>query len=393
VICKKNTKQRKSKYELVKLDDRDLFNIKSGGTPRTSIKEYWDSKDIKWITIEDLPNRKNINVLNDSVRKISRLGYEKSSATLIQPKSVIISSRATIGAIAVNEVELSTNQGFKSIEIRQESKIHYKFLAYIMLNMQEELHSLAPKGATYQEFSKTKLENLYIPLPPLAVQQNIIERIEKIDDEIQSLETNFESYFKKLDINLFGENIRLEDICEYVQRGKSTKYGKSDILIIKSGQARGFYKIDLKEKFYAKETYKPDHRILEKGDVLINSTGVGTAGRVTVYNDDLGKSCVDSHITICRPLDDVALGEYIMIALNKVYGNKAIENMALGQSGQIEPNLDLIKKIKIPLPPLAEQKKIVITIVAEREKIELNKQKVKELEVEKQSIINEIWIE
>jgi restriction endonuclease S subunit len=82
-----------------------------------------------------------------------------------------------------------------------------------------------------------------------------------------------------------------------------------------------------------------------------------------------------------------------MIALNKVYGNKAIENMALGQSGQIEPNLDLIKKIKIPLPPLAEQKKIVITIVAEREKIELNKQKVKELEVEKQSIINEIWIE
>lgn len=90
---------------------------------------------------------------------------------------------------------------------------------------------------------------------------------------------------------------------------------------------------------------------------MINSTGVGTAGRVTYFGED-GDFVVDSHITIFRPNQNLILPEYALCVLG-VIGFDNIENMALGQSGQIELSLDIIGNIKIPVPPIDVQKQIV----------------------------------
>lgn len=162
---------------------------------------------------------------------------------------------------------------------------------------------------------------------------------------------------KKVLINSKYNQLKLIDLSILLKRGKSAKYGKSKIQIIKSGQARGWFDFDFSEKHYVDETFVVDERKLVRGDLLINSTGVGTAGRVTYFNED-GDFVVDSHITIFRPNQNLILPEYALCVLGAIgFGN--IENMAVGQSGQIELSLDIIGNIKIPVPPIDVQKQIV----------------------------------
>ena len=162
---------------------------------------------------------------------------------------------------------------------------------------------------------------------------------------------------KKVLINSKYNQLKLIDLSILLKRGKSAKYGNSKIQIIKSGQARGWYDFDFSERYYVDETFVIDERKLVRGDLLINSTGVGTAGRVTYFGED-GDFVVDSHITIFRPNQNLILPKYALCVLG-VIGFDNIENMALGQSGQIELSLDIIGNIKIPVPPIDIQKQIV----------------------------------
>ena len=150
---------------------------------------------------------------------------------------------------------------------------------------------------------------------------------------------------------------RLASLSVLLKRGKSAKYGNSNLQIIKSGQARGFFEFDFKEKHFVDDSFIVDERKLQKKDILINSTGQGTAGRVTFFNLD-GDYVVDSHITILRTKIEVVLPEYVFVCLLR-FGFKYLESLAKGASGQIELNLDTIGQLKIPLPPLDIQQKIV----------------------------------
>ncbi|MDD3125636.1 MAG: restriction endonuclease subunit S [Candidatus Kapabacteria bacterium] len=116
---------------------------------------------------------------------------------------------------------------------------------------------------------------------------------------------------------------------------------------------------DFSERHYASSDFVLDERKLQKGDILINSTGVGTAGRVTLFNLD-GDFVVDSHITIFRPNEKV-LPKYALYSLANI-GFDTIEKMANGSSGQIELSLSTIENISFLIPPLSTQHKIVAEI-------------------------------
>jgi type I restriction enzyme M protein len=129
------------------------------------------------------------------------------------------------------------------------------------------------------------------------------------------------------------------------------------VKVIKSGQLKGLYDFDLSKEYFLDSLCKIDERLLQKNDVLINSTGVGTAGRVGIFTLD-GDFVVDSHITILR-FNDKVEPAYIMYFLVFHYGFDVIEKMATGSSGQIELGLSTIKNIEILLPSLEVQKEIV----------------------------------
>ena len=153
-------------------------------------------------------------------------------------------------------------------------------------------------------------------------------------------------------------NLRtLDSLQIMLKRGKSPVYGASGVQVIKSGQARGFKEFDFSSKYYLDPNIEVDERRLVKGDILINSTGVGTAGRVTMFDLE-GDYVVDSHITIFRPNHEIN-PEYALLILAAGIGFKALEELADGSSGQVELALDTIKGIKIPLPPMSVQEQIV----------------------------------
>ena len=112
-----------------------------------------------------------------------------SSAKLIPVNSVIVSSRATIGRIGINRIELATNQGFKIIVIKDFEKVIPEFVALMMTKLKDRMVALA-SGGTFKEISKANFSSLEIPLPSLSEQQEIVNQIEQ---EQLFIESNKES--------------------------------------------------------------------------------------------------------------------------------------------------------------------------------------------------------
>ncbi len=185
-------------------------------------------------------------------------------------------------------------------------------------------------------------------------------------------------YNTKIQLHSKWQQTKLKQISNLLQRGRSPIYGNSSVQVIKSGQAKGYFNFDFSEKYFLNENFNLDDRKLQKGDILINSTGVGTAGRVTLFNLD-GEFVVDSHITILRVEHQLTIPKYVLYMLGKI-GFKTLEKLALGHSGQVELSLNTIQEIKIPLPPKEVQKKIVQKIEELEKKEEINNNKLQEIQ-------------
>jgi type I restriction enzyme M protein len=171
-----------TEFELVKLNDERYFKIESGGTPSSEVPKYWNG-NIYWATLKDLPASDFITTINDTERKITDLGLAKSSAKLIPVNSILVSSRATIGRIAINKVPLATNQGFKNIVIQNFSRVLPEYIAFIITGKVEEMNEMS-SGSTFKEISKTNFSEIEIPLPSIEIQHQIVDEIKGYQKEI-----------------------------------------------------------------------------------------------------------------------------------------------------------------------------------------------------------------
>jgi type I restriction enzyme S subunit len=164
-----------SGWSTVRLED--CAEIISGATPSTSESAYWDG-DVCWATPKDLSELEGAYI-SDTPRKITRSGLQSCAATVLPPDSVLFSSRAPIGHVAINTVPMATNQGFKSFVPNRE-RLHAKFLYHWLRRNRPYLESLG-NGATFKEVSKAVVARIEIPLPPLPEQRRIAEILDKAD--------------------------------------------------------------------------------------------------------------------------------------------------------------------------------------------------------------------
>lgn len=162
-------------WPLVKL--KDCCRVVGGATPKRNVAEYWDSPDLPWVTPKDVSNL-SCPILNDAPEYISEAGF-KSCATYILPKgSILVTSRAPIGNVAIAGRDLCTNQGFKSLIPGK--NVDSIYLYYCMLVYSDKLQAKG-NGATFKEVSKKIVEDFEIPLPPLAEQKRIAAILDKAD--------------------------------------------------------------------------------------------------------------------------------------------------------------------------------------------------------------------
>jgi type I restriction enzyme S subunit len=173
-------------WEVKKLGD--VGEIVGGGTPSSFNSEYWNGK-INWFTPTEIGFRKYVS---SSKRKISESGLKNSSARILPPSSLLLTSRATIGEVAINIQESTTNQGFQSIIPSKNILIEY--LYYKVLTLKNSFMERA-SGSTFFEISPKQVKSVLIPLPPtLAEQEKIAEVLSDMDSEIEKLEGKLDKY-------------------------------------------------------------------------------------------------------------------------------------------------------------------------------------------------------
>ncbi len=188
---------------------KSVGDVIGGGTPSTSVKEYWDNGDIVWVTPAYMSSLES-NYINDSYRKITKLGLDKSSAKLMPKGSIIMSSRAPIGYIAINTVEACTSQGCKSL-------VPYlietnEFLLYVIKASITRIIE-ASKGTTFDEISGTKFGEILVPLAPLKEQFKICKLINDsyktvnaISDDYTCVKDYISIAKRKILDSIFGPN-------------------------------------------------------------------------------------------------------------------------------------------------------------------------------------------
>jgi type I restriction enzyme S subunit len=156
---------------------KDYARVVGGATPKSGTSEYWDG-DIPWTTPKDLSDL-NGKYLADTPRKITALGLKSCASELLPPNSVLFSSRAPIGHVAINTVPMATNQGFKSFI--PSPKLDASFLFWWLKCHRAQLELLG-NGATFKEVSKAIVERIEIPLPPLDEQKRIAAILDQADE-------------------------------------------------------------------------------------------------------------------------------------------------------------------------------------------------------------------
>ena len=159
----------------------NVGEVIGGGTPSTENEEYWDG-DIPWLSPVDLSDNTNVYVSRGS-KNITELGLKKSSAKMMPTGTVLLSSRAPVGYVALAKNPICTNQGFKSV-VCNTSVIQPIYLYYYFRMNKNYLQSIA-SGATFPELSGSMMKKFKVLLPPMKVQQEFSKRakifIEKAD--------------------------------------------------------------------------------------------------------------------------------------------------------------------------------------------------------------------
>lgn len=193
-----------------KVQIKDVATIVNGSTPSTKKPEYWDG-DIPWITPKDLSSN-HMRFVSRGERNITDEGYKSCSTTLLPKDTVLLTSRAPIGYLAIASCPMCTNQGFKSLICNQD-KILPLYIYYWLSTRVNYLKGIST-GATFKELSKSTLENVEIELPTISEQQHIVGVIGSVDDLIEN---------KQAALSLLDNIIDQEYARLVVENGFSTK--------------------------------------------------------------------------------------------------------------------------------------------------------------------------
>jgi len=180
-------------WEVTKVSD--LFEVETGTTPSTKQLEYWDGGHINWITPADMSKLNGKIYIKDSERKITEKGLKETNLTLMPIGSIIISTRAPVGYVAIIKDNTTFNQGCKGLIPKNISEINPEFYTYYLLSKKTTLeHSSG--GSTFKELSKDTLEKFQLPLPPLPEQKKIAEILSSVDKRLEMLHIRKNRYEK-----------------------------------------------------------------------------------------------------------------------------------------------------------------------------------------------------
>ena len=350
---------KKNNWEVKKLGE--VCDIISGSTPKTNNPQYWDG-DYYWVTPAELDGNKWIS---STERTITDMGVKSAHLQLLPSGTVLLSSRAPIGKIAITTCPMYCNQGFKNLVCK--NVILNEFVYWFLLFSTEYLKSLGT-GATFKEISKKVVEQVDVPVPPLPEQYRIVEEldllsniIEKKRQQLSELDNLAQSIF----YDMFGDPVTNEKGFPLCTVGDIYKfqYGKGN----KIPESKGEYRC------YGSNGVVGYHTNYNSEDSPI----IGHIGAYAgIVNWGKGKHFVTYNGVICKLKDD---------KFNPIYGYYMLKNqnyMEKVRGGAAQPfvSYDLLESPQAVIPPLDLQQLFAQKIEAIEKQKALIKQSIAETE-------------
>jgi len=354
-------------HPMVQLGDGELFHICSGGTPSSSVPEYWNG-NVSWITLADLPAENCITEIKTTERTISEAGLNNSNAKLLPVETVIVSTRATIGRIGIARTQLATNQVFKNIIIKRPDVILPKYLAYMLTAKVDTMKHLA-SGATFKEISKENFCTIQIPLLPIDQQRSVVNELDGYQNIVSGAQNILRNYMPSVSPcneyrtdslgNLFGPV--LDSIDPSSQNGTVCYIGLENI-VSGTGEFTGC----LENRY---ENIKSLKRVFKEGDILFGKLRPAL-NKVAVATFD---GICSTDIIVLRAKRKDILSEYYAVLLRGADFNKTVLN---GVSGGQLPRVDLNYLMDIPVKvvPIEEQQQSVDSFRTEKDMMDSAKQ-------------------
>lgn len=340
------------KYKLA-----DVVDIIGGGTPKTTKEEYWNGT-IPWLSVKDFNNDQRYVYTTE--KSITELGLENSSTKLLQKDDIIISARGTVGELAMIPFSMAFNQSCYGLRARKqiiEPVYLYYLLKYHIKTLKTNTH-----GSVFDTITRDTFSSVEVDIAALDDQNDIALILSSLDDKIElnikinaNLQQQAQAIFKSwfVDFELFGGTrpedwnfICLEDCCSLITRGIAPKYDDTTDQIVLNQKCIRNQQIDL-SKARKHRPQKVNEKWLQHGDILINSTGQGTLGRIAQVHFQPQNMTVDSHVTIVRPKHELLVYYLGCLLTGREY---EFVEMERGSTGQTELPRESVQKYEVLLP-------------------------------------------
>ena len=384
---------------------KEVADIVGGGTPSTDFLEYWNG-NINWFT----PNEINSQIyFSESKRKISNLGLKKSSAKLLPAnRSILFTSRATIGEMGILTQDATTNQGFQSLVL------HNEVIPYFIFSMKSALKRQAIKkasGSTFLEISKREVEKLKIIIPSEKEQKKVSMLFKSIDNSITLYERKLKllSQVKKYFLdNLFTEkeypNLRFKGFTDAWEQRKLGQVGKTQSGVGFPNEEQGglegipFFKVsDMNNPGNEYEMVNANNYV--KDDQLARKKWHPIKSVPAVIFAKVGAAIMlNRKRLVTRPflIDNNSMAYIFDDSWDINFGKNIFETINLPRYAQVGAlpsyNGSDIQGIKIFLPRKNEQSKIGIFIMTINEIITLYENKQQHLTKIKKTLLNTMFI-
>lgn len=356
----------------------EVATVVNGGTPKSKVAEYWDG-DVQWLTPKDM-GQMDAREISATPRTISKIGLAKSSARLVPPQSVILSTRAPIGHLAINSVPMAFNQGCRGIV--PEKRLDHVFLYYFLAANRQKLDDLG-SGTTFKELSATNLRAVELPLPPLEEQKRIVAVLDQafaaLDRAHAHAEANLADageLFPSVLSRAFDpdEPWELCSVADLVARGilerpidgnhgethpKKADFVESGVPFIMASDLNdgvvdqsGCYFLNRKQADGLRKGFAKD------GDVLLSHKG--TIGRAAVLDTELDYVMLTPQVTYYRVINTELLDrDFLYFCMRSSAFQKQMIEIA--RAGATRAYIGITRQLDLPIPlPKADvQRKLV----------------------------------
>lgn len=351
----------KQGWEYKKLGE--VCEVVSGSTPKTNVPEYWGEGHY-WVTPAELND--TIVYIDKTERQITDEALTKTKLRLLPVGTVLLSSRAPIGKVAITKTEMYCNQGFKNC-ICSDS-IYNKYLFYFLRLKKEYLNSLG-RGATFKEISKSIVESITIPLPPKSTQLTIVSELDKINELIRLKKEQLKDYdnlAQSIFYEMFGDPVEndkgwevkyLNDICD-VRDGThdSPQYLQHSEYSLVTSKNIVNDEIDFsKVNYISEEDFNNINKRskVDDGDIIMPM--IGTIGNpIIVHIDKVHKFCI-KNVALIKFVAETQISNLFLLNLMKCKSfNDYLKSHNKGGTQKFIA-LGTIRKLRIILPPLPLQ--------------------------------------